>query len=177
MYKTNPKPVSFAFGVKMSFTLSLKSVHLSFPININLLFTLFSRLTPKLEVSSGILKGWELFLVNFHLKLSFCARASSYLNSLSPCLQPVLTTPPAFYSENRKINSACQIMYLNWSIMVSRAHNMCKPRLDPIDCKSSFIIFQASSGRETKGFCCSCNPYFLAQPRHLKAMIIRSMID
>ena len=34
-----------------------------------------------------------------------------------------------------------QVHDVNGIIMVSRAHNMCKPGLDPIDCKSSFYYF------------------------------------
>ena len=41
--------------------------------------------------------------------------------------------PPSLKEES-------QILYLNGIIMVSRANNMCKPGLDPIDCKSSFIL-------------------------------------
>ena len=32
-----------------------------------------------------------------------------------------------------------QVLVLNGIIMVSRAHNMCKPGRDPIDCKSSAL--------------------------------------
>ena len=33
-----------------------------------------------------------------------------------------------------------KVQELNGSIMLSRAHNMCKSGLDPIDCKSSWLI-------------------------------------
>ena len=32
-----------------------------------------------------------------------------------------------------------QVLVVNGIIMVSRAHNMCKPGRDPIDCKSSAL--------------------------------------
>ena len=37
-----------------------------------------------------------------------------------------------------------QVLVVNGIIMVSQAHNMCKPGLDPIDCKSSLYIFVTS---------------------------------
>ena len=44
-------------------------------------------------------------------------------------LQLPLVTP--------SLKGESHVLYLNGIIMVSRAHNMCKPGLDPIDCKSS----------------------------------------
>ena len=46
---------------------------------------------------------------------------------LAQMLAPV---PPSLKKDSR-------VLVINGIIMVSRAHNMCKPGLDPIDCKSS----------------------------------------
>ncbi len=42
--------------------------------------------------------------------------------------------PPSLKKES-------QVLVVNGIIMVSRAHYMCKPGLDPIDCKSSLTLF------------------------------------
>ena len=38
---------------------------------------------------------------------------------------------------NPSLKKESQVFVVNGIIMVSQAHNMCKPGLDPIDCKSS----------------------------------------
>ena len=47
--------------------------------------------------------------------------------------------PPSLKKES-------QVLVVNGIIMVSRAHYMCKPGLDPIDCKSSWLLLLSGAG-------------------------------
>ena len=54
-------------------------------------------------------------------------------------VSPIAPVPSSLKKESK-------VLVVNGIIMVSRAHNMCKPELDPIDCKFIFSYFFYDTG-------------------------------